>query len=75
MPDRRLQDRIRLGLLIGIGATAALVGGFAFLMAPGFIVTAMYGDGWGLVIGLPWALIWIITLSVVITAYMEDDDA
>ena len=69
-----LRDRIRLGLLIGVGATAAIIATFAFLLAPGFIANARYGSPWGLIIGGPWVLTWIIALSVVITAYTTAED-
>ncbi len=73
MPE--LRDRIRFGLLIGVGATAAIIAGFAFLLAPGAIANARYGSPWGLIIGGPWVLTWVIALSVVITAYETDPDA
>ncbi len=71
MPD--LLHYIRVGFLIAAVVIAAIIAIAVVLAAPGLIVGQMYGEGWGLIVGLPWAFACIIAASVVITAATEGD--
>ena len=56
----------KIGFLMGFGAVVLIMAVFAVLLGPMLIATIMYGDGWGVVIGLPWAVSCIFAGSFVI---------
>ncbi len=74
MADRVLRELIavaRFGFLVGVGVLVLIMGFFGVVIGPGFIVGVMYGEGWGLLVGLPWGFGCVVALSVVIVAAEE----
>ena len=61
----------KIGFMLGFGAVALLVAVFAVLLGPMAVVTVMYGDRWGVLIGLPWALVCVMAGSFVIVMAQE----